>query len=419
MNNIITYIKTNYKDFLSLIFFIVCYIFSIFLFLGGVNDPSLPTDLDSTPFLILSGINILLFAIFIFIEVRYFKMKINIPLIIVLVSLFIINLVNTLIIPLENTVGFEYYPWQPSDSVTVIINNEYKIEYIICFLLLLLNVYISFNYLISRLQFRKGFSWLCCIIIITVLVFVVYSYATEGETYKLFIENINKKLVGFNPTSFTNHRNSYAAIILGGAFCSYAMYIITKKKLPLILGLFFCANTIFPMSRLCLLLSFTLSLLVFAYMMVVSWKAHTFRNLNLIFLLIFGVSLLIIIACNDETMKEYIKHILLTDNISNNTRYLLRKCVLSMMNGSRVFIGFGHGYFNTVFALANGEHVKMPHNLYLQTYGALGIVGLVCFGSLILFAIYKNIKLFKTNKDAAYISAIGLIIVLIYYVFEG
>lgn len=417
MGKIINYVKTNYKDFLSLVFFLVCYGTSICLFLGGVKDPAAPSDLEFPLFLPLAIADIVLIIVFIFLENRVFKVKINIPLIIVLSCLFIINLVVIATTPLENTISFTY-PNQP-ESILVTISNEYKVEYILCFALLLFNIYISFNYLLYRIKFNKSFAWLCCIIITAALIFVIYSYATEGEVYKLFFKNIKDVLVGYNPKSFTNHRNSYAAILLGATFCSYAMNIITKKRFFYVFTLFFSINVIFPMSRLCLMLLIVLTLMIFIYKMIVSWKEHSFRNLNLLMALVFVAVLLGLIAFNDIELKKYIQHVLFTNNVTGKARQLLWACALSIVKDFHIFIGLGHGYFNTVFALANGEHVKMPHNLYIQTYGALGICGLIFLCALISFIIYKIIKLFKSNKDAAFVSLIGLIIVLSYYVVEG
>lgn len=417
MSKIIDYVKANYKDFLSLVFFLVCYGTSICLFLGGVKDPAAPSDLQFPVFLPLAIADTVLIIGFIFLENKLFKLKINIPLIIILSCLFIINLIVIITTPLENTISF-VYPNQP-ESITVTITNEYKVEYILCFALLLFNIYISFNYLLYRIKFNKSFAWLCYIIIVTALVFAIYSYITEAEVYKLFFEDMRYTLVQHNPKSFTGHRNNYAAILLGAAFCSYAMNAITKKRLFYILALFFSINIIFPMSRLCLILLITLTLMVFIYKMIVSWKEHAFRNLNSVVLITIILGLFTLISLNDVVLKEYIQHIIFTDNTTGKLRQLLWECALSMVNGFHIFIGLGHGYFNTAFTLANGEHVKMPHNLYLQTYGSLGVVGLALLCILLGFAIYKIIQLFKSNKDAAFVSLIGLILALSYYMLEG
>ena len=411
-----TFLKTNWKDMLSALFFLVCYATSICLFLGGVKYPSSPSDLDYSVFVPLAIADIILIIIFILIEALCFKIKIKIPLIIVLLCLFVVNFIVIINTPIVNTIDYVYV--EPA-SQGILINNEYKVMYIFCFALLLLNIYISIVYATCHLQFKKQFVWLCTLVIVIGLVFVLYSYIAEHETYKLFFENIGETLKDYCPKSLTNNENNYAAILLGAGFASFGLHVATNKKVFLILCVFFCINIVFPMSRICLVLALFLLLSVFVYKMIVSWKEHRFRNLNIIFVIVYVLTFLILIAFNDLTIKGYVEHIFLTDNLSGNTRFLLWQCAISMIDGVHRFVGLGHGYFNTAFAAINWDHVKMPHNLYLQTYGALGIVGLAALAALICYIIYKIIRLFKTNREAAMVSLIGLIIVLSYYLVEG
>lgn len=402
---------------LSLLFFLVCYATSILLFLGGVQDPARPSDLDFPIFLPLAIVDIVVILIFIFLEIKTFKMKINIPLLVILSCLFIMNLIVIITTPLENTFGYIYLD-EPG-SVLITITNEYKAMYIICFFLLLMNIYISFNYLVFRVEFKRQFAWLCLLIIFGGLVFVAYSYITEYEVYIVFLQNMSSSVINHNPKSFTNNRNNYAAILLGAAFCSYAMYAVSKKHIFWIIGLFFCINVVFPMSRICLLLSIILTLLFFFYVMIVSWKEHKFRNANLIFLVLLFLSIFIAMCFTVEEIREYIERILLNRHSSINSRTPLWELATSMTQGFHRFIGLGHGYFNTAFSQINIENVKMPHNLYIQTYASLGFLGLALLASLICFIIYKIVRLYKNNKDASLMSIIGSIIVLAYYIVEG
>ena len=400
-----------------MVFFLVCYGTSICLFLGGVKDQTKPSDLDFSIFLPLAIADIVLILMFINIERIFFKMKINIPLIIILSCLFIINLVVITTTPLENSVSYTYL--DSPGIATIIITNEYKIMYILCFLLLLLNIYISINYLIQRVNFNKQFIWISWIVIIVGLFMIVYSYITEMETYKMFFENITKIIKWFNPTSLTANPNSYASILLGAEFCSFGLYFNRKKNIYWIIGLFFCINMIFPMSRICLLLSFGLVLLFIIYKLIVTWKKHTFRNLNFVFLLILPFCIFVPMCITIPELRNYVVQILFTDNSAFNSRIPLWNLTISMTHNFHHYIGNGHGYYNTVLTtILNGEP-KMPHNLYIQTYGALGFLGLTLFATLICFIIYEIVRLYKNNRDASLISVIGLIIVLTYYLVEG
>ena len=402
---------------LSLLFFLVCYGTSITLFLGGVKDNTIPSDLDFPVFLPLAIADIILIVVFINIERIIFKMKINIPLIIVLSCLFIVNLVVIAITPLENTINYIYMNTPGSKIVTI--SNEYKVMYILCFFLLLLNIYISINYLIQRVNFKKHFVWISLLVIAIGLFMIIYSYITEVETYRLFFENISSIIKWYNPKSLTNNSNSYAAILLGAEFCSFGLYAATKKHVFWIIAIFFCLNTIFPMSRICLLLSFGLILLFLFYLIIVSWKGHVFRNLNYLFLILFPICIFIVMCFNIPELKKYIEHILLSDDSSIDSRVPLWKLTVNMTQGYHQFIGNGHGYFNTAFSTIIDGRFKMPHNLYLQTYGALGYLGLTLLAALVCYSIYKIIRLYKNNRDASLISVIGLIIILTYYLVEG
>ena len=401
---------------LSVLFFLICYGTSILLFLGGVANTANPSDLEFPVFLPCAIADIVLIIVFIVIENKFFKMKINVPLIIILSCLFIVNLVVIATTPLENSVDFIYT--NPS-TVVVVITNEYKVIYILAFFLLLLNIYISICYAVYRLEFRKQFAWICSLIVLAGASFVLYSYIAEWETYKLFFANITTDIKDYSPQSFTGHPNSYAAILLGSGFACFGLHVVTKKRLFLFLSIFFCTNIIFPFSRICLLLALIFLLLVFIYKMIVSWKEHFRRNINIIVVVTFLLTLLILVACNDTTIRNYIEHVVLSDNYTFKSRSLLWECALSIVKEFHSYIGVGHGYFNTVFAYCNIEHVKMPHNLYIQTYCSLGFLGVAFLAILICFIIYKIIKLFKNNRDAAFVSVIGLIVVMLYYLGEG
>ncbi|MBE6133372.1 MAG: hypothetical protein E7178_01755 [Erysipelotrichaceae bacterium] len=305
------------------------------------------------------------------------------------------------------------------ESKIITISNEYKAMYIFCFLLLLLNIYISINYLLQRVDFKKHFIWISSLIIAIGLFMILYSYIAEIETYKLFFKNITETTRTYNPKSLTNNTNSYATIMLGAGFCCYGLHIAIKKHIFWILGLFFCINTIFPMSRACLFLAIILTIGFFVYKMIKSWKQHTFRNMNFVFLLVLSICIFISMCLTIPELKNYIKDVLFTNNSSIKDRKLLWDIAITMTRDFHRYIGIGHGYFNTAFATIIEGSVKMPHNLYIQTYGALGYLGLSLLAALICFSIYKIIKLYKNNRDASLISVIGLIIVLTYYLVEG
>ena len=395
----------------------MCYATSIFLFLGGVKDQTRPTDLSFNVFLPLAIINALLLIGFIFFEYKVFKIKVNIPLVIILTILFFVNLIVILTTPLEKS--FEYTYHDNSMIKNVVINNEYKVMYILCFLLLLLNIYISFIYLFNHIKFRKHFVWFCIIGIAFGFITLIYSYIKEWETYKLYIENMATTVRTYNPKSFTNHSNSYAAILLGTAFCSYGLYAVTNKHICWIIGLFFCINIIFPMSRICLPLSILLSLSIFGYKMFLTYRGNEKRNIILITIVVSLLLILLILYLSVEAIRDYIENVVFTKNSSYLSRLPLLEVALSMTYGVHSIFGNGHGYFNTAFSsLLNGEP-KMPHNLYVQTYGALGFVGIALLIALVVFVIYKIVKLYKTNQEASLISTIGLVMVLIYYLVEG
>lgn len=402
---------------LSVLFFLVCYGTSICLFLGGVKDNTIPSNLDFPVFLLLAIADTILIIVFINIERIFFKMKINIPLIIILSCLFVVNLVVIVTTPLENT--FEYVYMDLPGSKVISINNEYKVMYILCFLLLLLNIYISINYLIQRVDFKKHFVWICLLIVAVGLFLVIYSYITEVDTYKTYFENMPKIIKLYNFKSLTNNTNNYATILLGAEFCSFGLYAATKKHVFWILGLFFCFNAVFPLSHICLFLSFVLVLLFLFYLIIVSWKGNVFRNLNYLFLIFLPIGIFIIMCFSIPELRTYIEQIIITNDSSLDTRTPLWRLTIIITQGYHQYIGNGHGYFNTAFSTIIDGQFKMPHNLYIQTYGALGFLGLTLLAALICFAIYKIIRLYKNNRDASLISVVGLIIVLTYYLVEG
>lgn len=402
---------------ISIGLFLLCFITSTLLFLGGVSDQTRPTDLSFPVFLPLAILDIFLLIGFIFYEYKTNKTKINIPLIIILSALFFINLIVIITTPLNNV--FEYINKGEDVFKEVTITNEYKVMYIICFLLLLLNIYISFIYLLNHVHFNKQFMWLCIMGIAIGIFMVIYSYITEWNTYRLFIENIATTARSYNPKSITNNQNSYAAILLGAMFCSYGLYAVTDKHICRIIGVFFWINIFFPMSRICLVLSVLLSLMIFAYKMFISYKGNEKRNIILILIVISILLIFLILYLSITPMREYIENVIFTRNSSLISRLPLWETTLSMTTSVHNLFGNGHGYYNTALATITDGSLKMPHNLYVQIFGSLGVIGLLAFISLIAFIIYKITVLYKNNKEASLISIIGLITILIYYIVEG
>ena len=149
--------------------------------------------------------------------------------------------------------------------------------------------------------------------------------------------------------------------------------------------------------------------------MAISWKEHKFRNLNLIFLVLLGLGVCIAICLTITQIRE---SFFSNGNFLGSRLYLWR-LTIDITKEFHIFIGNGHGYYNTVLTTIMVGEVRNPHNLYIQTYGALGFLGLTLLAALICVAIYKIIRLYKNNRDASLISVIGLIIVLTYYLVEG
>ena len=152
--------------------------------------------------------------------------------------------------------------------------------------------------------------------------------------------------------------------------------------------------------------------------MFLTYRGNEKRNIILITIVVSLLLILLILYLSIEAIRDYIENVVFTKNSSYLSRLPLIEVALSMTYGVHSIFGNGHGYFNTAFTTLNG-FVKMPHNLYVQTYGALGFIGVILLIALVVFIVYKIIKLYKNNQEASLISTIGLMMVLIYYLVEG
>ena len=419
-----SYFKDNYKDMLSTIFFLVCTLTAAFLFCGGMKDFRASTDLPYGLFLILALVEIALVLSFLWLERKWFKIPILIPVICVMVALFVVNLVAIVLTPLEQTFVstsiFEPYKF----ATTINITDFDKVVYVIRHILLLMGVYVDIVYFLYRFKGNKQFVWISFFVIAFALFCIIYSYCVETDKYRAFFADAKQSLLINNPFSILFHRNNYALAIFGGIICSIGCIMITHKRFFYILLAFFYMNIIFPMSRVCLVLAAATLIYFFIYKMIVSFKAHTFRNLNFIFLVVFALTLVILMCVGITEIREYISNIIFAHFGDFTGRKELWRRVLEITTDWHCFIGNGHGYFNTVFASIYAMEIptyvlKSPHNLYLQAYGAGGFLLVACLFALLCFVIYKIIRLYKTNKDSFYASVLALILVLAYFTFEG
>ena len=412
--NIKSYFSENYKDILSALFFFVCIGTSVFLYSGGMANFASSTDLPFGLFIILAVFEIIMLVTFIYIEKKFFGMPINIPIIIVLSILFVTNILVISTTPLENTIS---YTVGEEHLVTLItIDNLDKIIYIFEFALFLLSNYIMIVYPLYRFKSKVHFMWIAIIVIVFAFICVIYSYATEWETYKLYFDNIATTLKSYNPHSLTFNSNDYAAILLGAIYCCFACNMITKKRIFWIIAIFFGLNIPFPMSRICLILTVAIFLLFFGYKMFMSWKGHEVRNANIIFLVALIIIVLVLIGVYVPNARNYLENVVFVKIGDFTGRKQLWAFTIEITKGWHIAFGNGHGYFNTVFATI--KTVKSPHNLYLQAYGAGGIVLLVFLFALLCFVIYKIARLYKTNQGSFFASLLGMLLFLSYFVFE-
>ena len=158
--------------------------------------------------------------------------------------------------------------------------------------------------------------------------------------------------------------------------------------------------------------------------MIIHFKGHAFRNLNIIFLVVSTLTILVLVCIYVTDVREYLENVVFVSFGDFTGRKELWARTMEVTTEWHRFLGNGHGYFNTVFASINAIEspefiVKSPHNLYVQAYGAGGVLLLACLFALLCFVIYKIIRLYKENRNTFYASVYSLILFLAYFTFEG
>ena len=423
IHSLAAFFKNNKRELIELLVFLVLFGFSLMLLSGGITDFAASTDLPLWLFILLSIIVFLGSITFIYYEYKYHQTKILYPLVCVMTILFLINLLVVIFTPLDNNIIFSL-KHQGVMEFILSISNVDKLVYLFRHVLLLQNIYIAIIYICYHVSLLKEIKWMFYLVLFFVIFAVIFSYFAEFNKYIDFFSHLSETLYGYNPTSIFKERNDYAATLLGGVFASVVLLVIEKKRFFYFFIAFFAVNALFTVSKWSLLLIVVTILALFIYKMIASFSYHKKRNTITISIISAAIITAIIITVSIGSVRDYIYGNLL----SGGNTWILRKILWNrtgeLTKGIHIVFGNGFGYFTTMFASANrfevDEHVKSAHNLYVQAYGSGGIILEIALFALIVFFIYKIVKLYKNRAyDSGFISILSMVLFMLYFVMEG
>lgn len=371
--------------------------------------------------------------------------KLNTIVVAVLSTLVLINIIAILVQPsmhVENV--FVRYsndnPGIVGTLVPVILNVSivHKVFFIFELIAAALCIYIGLFVFPKRFKSLNFIKYLGYILFIFLGVMIIYGYIAEADKYVGFFKYIfgierpeGVFLYDFAVKSFILHRNAYGMMTMVGIIFTFICHAFDKKWYYYLLAAFFYINMIFSLCKTGLLISIIIILVYVFYRLIITYKEHKIRNKTAIIciisvLLIGGGNVAISYFSKGKVLSSLygIINSITGGGQSLDTRsYIWDNCYQLMQNGWWL-IGRGFGTFNTMLmpmniATSDGNDPVFPsHSSYLGLPAEGGILFLVAYLALLVYAGYVIYKSFKKAPEITLAVSLGVFSFVMYSFIE-
>lgn len=380
------------------------------LFNGGVTTM---TDLE---FYLMVASSLILGAGVLVFAFRQFEVKLNRPLLVICLVLFVIDIVAVLIFP--SSINGEIYGYYATYSITT---NE-RIRYIFGWLVgdLALYVFVGVVPLLFRSHNAVDF-WLWVGIGVGILLLIA-SFIKENELWKGLLNGSN---IEARPSSLTNNPNTFGFAIFWSFNCALILYSKYHRLPVLIIGVIFAFMAIGIQCKTVIACLAIETLLTGVYFPVVCWKKRGKEAISYIVVLAVLIALIALVAFVPikpfENISKIIKSVakkLLTlsgGSLTGRTQIWAEVFGNMVHHPTILLFGTGDGVFEWFVYASATDMTKgiagfPAHNGFLYVWGRFGIVGIIVYLFGLGYLFYDTIHAIKVRKD--YWAGCMLIVIL-------
>lgn len=354
---------------------------------------------------IVMGVTLIAFA------KRFFRVKNNYFIILVLLLLFLSNAYALFSFPNSYVLG---------NGLTYELDWSKRFRYAYAFLNTVIAVY-SMVVIGPQCKLTKhGWNYAYLFLSAVVLASIIYSYIVEADAYKLLFDGAS---CWTGVSSFAQNKNTYGALLLFGIMAELYLLFLDKKwwwHLPVIV--FYSANEFLSFCKTSIVCMSLLYLILMIYWFANSLiKGHHVQSTTIVFLLyiallsafsyfvfhgdeIFGSGFLSSVC---RTIRDAIVS---PEGSTLEAREVIWKAVINELkrDPSYLLFGFGETNFSFVIGFTDDFWGNMTffyaHNTFLEVWGRGGLIRLGCYViALLALLILIIVHLFKKKNGTAWL----------------
>ncbi len=298
-------------------------------------------------------------------------------------------------------------------SVTSI-SGEAKLIYFLSYVYLLTGLYTGMFILPTRVDLRF-IKLLCYLFYAVCLGLMIHSIIVDDYPTlfsKIFgtVEEF-KHIQGFAPKSIFTNKNMFGMVIEFGMIAAVINYSLGKKRFHLVIGAIFyvqllltvCKSGIVASSAIIIIYSLTHFIIG-----IIEKKKGDIITFSIILFIIIASFITIVILYNTNIDIKEKTDFALQGDMTFTGRTFIWKRGLEILSNFNIFRGIGYGVYNSI--LLNSAHTWASHAWFISILCRGGLVSLIAYLSLSVYAFYIFIKCFKVNKVVAISMAFGIAI---------
>ena len=369
--------------------------------------------------------------------------KLHFIVVAVLASLVLLNIIAIIAQPtysLENVV-IRYSSEQPETVGSVVplvlhISSTHKVFFIFEVIAAALCIYIGLFAFPKRLKSISFIKYLGYVFFIFLAVLIVYGYIAEFDNYVGFFKYAlgisrpeGKSIYNYTIQSFILHRNAYGMMMMVGIIFAFICHTFDKKWYYYLIAGILYINMIFSLCKTGLLISAITILIYVVYRLIITYKEHKKRN-KIALISIFSVILIlgILFGLSYVTEGKFLGKLyngiksLIGGGQTLDTRSYIWDNSYQLINNGWWLIGRGFGTFNTLLMpmnIATHEDPVFPsHSSYIGLLAEGGILFLLAYLALLVYAGYVIYKSYKKQPELTLAISLGVLSFVLYSFIE-
>ena len=377
-------------------------LYESFRFLKEPGSPNLMGAMETTVMVFGS---LMISGLLIYLGHRYFSVRLNVPVAIVMSVLFLGNMMAILLFPSS---------WTDPKGVTYLLEGDTRFAYIISYGAELLFMYIFLGMGPQVQKGDNGFAFVLEFIIIAAIVGVVYSYITEWDKY---VNYFTAFFAGEpmppreNIKSFTYICNTYGALLFYGGVAELAFHHHDRKPWRIFVSIFFFLNCWVVQSKTTTI-SFGLLLILYLILngFILIKEKKTMRGiLHLSFIFtILGASVILYFfpTVVRDLVNNFWDHYVFSGESTFTSRIHIWQHIFGVLQDNPTMLVFGIGNTNFFmvmrFALDYVFPTAAAHNGFMEVLGRGGIIAVLAYTAFFVYYVVIFIKLIKKKHTRHY-----------------